>query len=59
MKNFETEQKEFENVQKRTNHIALYPFLLAGEKAHESQTESNAKRKTKETGRAILLFLLK
>ncbi|WP_160139977.1 hypothetical protein [Chryseobacterium sp. c4a] len=59
MKNFETEQKEFENVQKRTNHIALHPFFLAGEKFPAKQVENYPKKKTQETGRTISLFLLK
>lgn len=59
MKNFESQMKEFENVQKRTNHIALHPFFPGREKVSVKQAENHIKRKTEETGRTISLFLLK
>lgn len=59
MENFETQPKAFENVQKRTGHAALHPFFLSGETFTVKQAGNDNKRKTKETGRAISLFLLK
>lgn len=59
MKNFEIQRKELENVQKGTNHIMIRLFFPVGRKVPIKKVPIDLERKTRETGRAISLFLLK